>query len=261
MGYMFPPNMSFMSIFPVAYYQLCISSSPLIESFSIDEAFLNVTSCEKLFGSPIEIAHKRKNRIKEELNITCSIGIGPNKLLAKMAAELQKPDGLTVLKQEEVPNRIWPLPVKNLFGVSSRYEHHLKKLGIHTIGDLANFKVNILTKRFGVIGKILWQCANGIDYSPVDPFSLNYVKSIEHQVTLPRNYLGEDIKIVLWKIADQIAQRIRGKGYVRRTVVLTLRDTNLNFLIRTKTLPQFTNLAKEIFTGAMALLNTHWSPS
>ncbi len=119
------------------------SFTPLVEPFSIDEAFLDVTGCQKLFGSPVEMAQKLKKRIREEAGVTCSIGIGPNKLLAKMAAEMQKPDGLTVLNYEDVPSRIWLLPVRELFGVGPRYEHHLKLFNIQTIGDLARFPVQI----------------------------------------------------------------------------------------------------------------------
>lgn len=111
--------------------------TPMVEPFSIDEAFLDVTGCEKLFGSPVEIAYKLKKRIRKEVGITCSIGVAPNKLLAKMATGLQKPDGLTVIDYKDVPTHIWPLPVKELFGVGPRYENHLKLFNIHTIGDLA----------------------------------------------------------------------------------------------------------------------------
>jgi DNA polymerase-4 len=115
--------------------------TPLVEPFSIDEAFLDLTGCQKLFGSPVDAALALKKRIREEVGVTCSVGIGSNKLLAKMAAGLQKPDGLTVLNYEDVPARLWPLPVRELFGVGPKYERHLKLFNIQTIGDLARFPV------------------------------------------------------------------------------------------------------------------------
>ncbi|AEG13835.1 DNA polymerase IV [Desulfofundulus sp. TPOSR] len=234
--------------------------TPLVEPFSIDEAFLDVTGCHKLLGSPVEIAHRLKARIRQEVGITCSVGIGPNKLLAKMAAELQKPDGLTQLTFEDVPRRLWPLPVRELFGVGPRYEEHLRKLNIHTIGDLANFPVDVLKRRFGAYGEALWFCARGIDHSPVDPGSLKQVKSIGQQITLPRDYRGEEIKVVLWELADRVARRARAGEYAGRTVVLSLKDTRFNWLSRRKTLPFHTSLAGDIYRAAADLLEQHWSP-
>ena len=233
--------------------------TPLVEPFSIDEAFLDVTGCAKLFGPPVEIARKIKKRIREEVGVTCSVGVGPNKLLAKLAAELQKPDGLTVIDHKDVPTKIWPLPVRELFGVGPRYEHHLKLFNIHTIGDLAKFPVKILKKRFGVTGELLWQFANGIDGSPVDPKSLEQVKSIGHQVTLPRDYrTHEEIKVVILELSDLVAERARAGGYAGRVVVLSLRDANFAWLSRMKTLPERTDLAREIYRGAAELLGRHW---
>lgn len=235
--------------------------TPLVEPFSIDEAFLDVTGCAKLFGPPREIARRLKERIRREVGVTCSIGIGPNKLLAKMAAELEKPDGLTVLDHADVPKRLWPLPVRELFGVGPRYEHHLKLFNIHTIGDLAGFPVKILKKRFGVNGEILWRCANGIDESPVDPATLEKVKSVGQQITLPRDYrTHEEMKVVILELADLVAQRAREGGYWGKTVVLSLKDAGFAWLSRMSTLAEYTDLAADICRAALALLERHWPP-
>lgn len=239
--------------------QIMRDFTPLVEPFSIDEAFLDVTGCQRLFGSPVEIARKLKKRIYEEVGVRCSIGIGPNKLLAKMAAGLEKPDGLTVLDYGDIPGRLWPLPVRELFGVGPRYEHHLKLFNIHTIGDLARFPVEILKKRFGVNGELLWQCANGIDSSPVDPDSLAVVKSIGQQITLPRDYRTHgEIQVVLLELADLVAERVRAGGYAGRTVVLSLKDAGFNWLSRMKTLPERTDLARDIYRAAAELLKRYW---
>lgn len=245
--------------FSTRILQIMRDFTPLVEPFSIDEAFLDVTGCQRLFGSPVEIAQKLKKRIREEVGVRCSIGIGPNKLLAKMAAGLEKPDGLTVLDRGDIPGRLWPLPVRELFGVGPRYEHHLKLFNIHTIGDLARFPVEILKKRFGVNGELLWQCANGIDLSPVDPDSLAIVKSIGQQITLPRDYrTHREIQVVLLELADLVAQRVRAGGYAGRTVVLSLKDTGFACLSRMKTLPEPTDLARDIYRAATELLKRYW---
>ncbi|MFY9140883.1 MAG: DNA polymerase IV [Thermacetogeniaceae bacterium] len=234
--------------------------TPLVEPFSIDEAFMDVTGSQKLFGSPVEIAKQLKERIRREIGITCSIGIGHNKLLAKMAAGLQKPDGLTVITRENIPHLLWPLPVRELFGVGPRYEQHLHKLNIYTIGDLARYPAAILKKKFGLYGEILWLSANGIDSSPVDPDSLNRVKSIGQQITLPRDYKGNEIKVVILELADLVAHRVRAGGYLGRTVSLTLKDTNFCWLSRMQTLKRPTDLAADISAAAFDLLQKHWSP-
>ncbi|OAT79441.1 DNA polymerase IV [Desulfotomaculum copahuensis] len=232
--------------------------TPLVEPFSIDEAFMDVTGCRNLLGSPVEIARKLKERIRNEVGVTCSVGIGPNKLLAKMAAGLQKPDGLTVLEEKDVPVRLWPLPVRKLFGVGPRYERHLRQFNIHTIGDLANFPVDVLKRRFGVNGEVLWLCARGVDYSPVDPGSLEMVKSVGQQITLPRDYRGGEVKVVVLELADQVARRVRAGGYVGKTVVLSLKDADFACLSRRRTLPGYTALAAEIHRAAVMLLERHW---
>ncbi len=233
--------------------------TPLVEPFSIDEAFLDVTGSQKLFGSPVDIARRLKERIRREIGITCSIGVGPNKLLAKMAAGMQKPDGLTVINHQDIPSSLWPLPVRELFGVGPNYERHLHRLNIHTIGDLAKYPSAILKKKFGLYGETLWLSANGIDFSPVDPDSLNRVKSIGQQITLPRDYRGEEIKTVILELADLVAYRARTREYLGKTVALTLRDPNFRWVSRMQTLREPTNLAADIAVAAFELLQRHWS--
>lgn len=234
--------------------------TPLVEPFSIDEAFMDVTSSQTLFGSPVEIAKQLKKRISQEIGITCSVGVGPNKVLAKMAADLQKPDGLTVMPREKIPILLWPLPIRNLFGVGHRYEQHLHKLNIHTIGDLAKYPVAILKKKFGLNGETLWLSANGVDSSPVDPDSLNRVKSMGQQITLPRDYMGSEIKVVILELADLVAYRVRAGEYLGKTVSLSLKDTNFCWLSRMRTLSKPTNLATDISAAAIELLQKHWFP-
>lgn len=239
--------------------QIIREYSPLVEPFSIDEAFIDLRGCEGLFGDVLTVAREIKRRIREEVGVTCSVGIGPNKLVAKMAAELQKPDGLTLLRAEDVPRRFWPLPVRELFGVGSRTERKLQALGIKTIGDLANFPVEVLERRFGIIGKVLHMSAHGIDYSPVTPGSLERAKSIGNQMTLPRDYSSHrELKAALLELAEMVGRRVRQGGYEGKTVSLTLRDSELNFYSLSASLWEYTDLTEEIYRQACLLLEHHW---
>jgi DNA polymerase-4 len=235
--------------------------TPLVEQFSIDEAFLDVTGCQKLFGPPVDIARQIKQRIRQEVGLTCSVGVAPNKLLAKMASDLHKPDGLTVIDHQDVATLLWPLPIRELFGVGPRYEQHLRKLNILTIGDLARYPVDVLKRRFGAAGEDMWLSANGIDDSPVDADSLNRAKSMGHQFTLPSDCAGESLRSVILELSDLVAYRVRSGGYVGKTVVLTLKDPGFKWVSRSQMLPEFTDLAADIARTALSLLSEHWNPN
>lgn len=233
--------------------------TPLVEPFSIDEAFLDVSGCGNLLGSSLDIALQLKSRIKNEVGVLCSVGVGPNKLLAKMAAGMQKPDGLTVLDLPDVPDKMWPLPARKLFGVGSRLEKRLRDLNIRTIGDLAVYPLPALQKRFGLIGHVLHLSANGLDYSPVDPHSLERIKSIGHQITLPRDYYGFDvIEVVILELCEIVCRRVRLGGYTGRTVNLTLKDVEFLWISRARTLSQTTALTGDVYRVAVELLHRHW---
>jgi len=256
---MIRPAHSYYLEFSARILRILKDFTPLVEPFSIDEAFLDLTGCERLLGTPLAIAHRLKARLRQEVGVTCSMGIAPNKLLAKMAAEMQKPDGLTILDYPDIPARIWPLPVRDLFGVGIRTEEKLHGLGIFTIGQLAAYPAELLESKFGVIGLVLHLSARGIDHSPVDPHSLDTAKSIGHQITLPRDYSRhEEIEVVILELAELVARRARQGGYGGRTVTLSLRDNHFDDLIRTCTLTGYTNLPEDIREAAVRLLRKHW---
>lgn len=235
--------------------------SPLVEPFSIDEAFVELTGTEEISGPPLQIARAIKKRIKEEIGVLCSVGIGPSKVTAKMAAELQKPDGLTILKEEDIPLRLWPLPVGKLHGVGRHLEKHLNNMGIRTIGDMAASPIYLLEKRFGIIGARLHGFAHGQDSSPVDPHSLDRVKSIGHQITLPRDYTRpEDIKVVLWELAEAVSRRARLGNYTGRTVSLYVRGEDFSGLGRSRSLKIATAYPQVIHNLAWKLFLRHWPP-
>ena len=233
--------------------------SPLVEQFSIDEAYVDVSGTQSLFGSNIDIAKKIKTQIYEQLGILCSVGIGPNKLVAKMAAELVKPDGLTVITEKDVKEKLWPLPIKDLFGVGSRTEKKLRNLGVHTIGNLAQYPVEILQKKFGVVGQRLCLSANGIDYSQVNPNSHSNVKSIGNQLTLRHDYANEEIKVAILDLTEKVAYRVRQGGYAGKTITLVLRDPDFITHSWSGSLGEPTDITEEILTMAIKLFENHWS--
>jgi DNA polymerase-4 len=226
----------------------------LVEPYSIDEAFLDITGVQRLFGTPKAIGQKIKTRIKAELDLTCSVGIGPNKLIAKMAAEWQKPDGLTLVDVKDVPQIIWNMPVEELIGVGYRMKIHLNELGIKTIEDLAKFPLFTLKSKFGKYGEVLHQYAWGIDESPVDPNSFNEIKSVGHSYTLPKDITDlETIKWYIYWLASKVARRLEKEGLAGKTIHLCVRSSDFNnFGIQTS-IPEKTNYPQKIASIAYEL--------
>jgi len=232
--------------------------TPLLEIFSIDEAWLDVTGCEGLFGDSVTIAQKIQKAVKQELDLPCSVGVSCNKLLAKMASDMKKPMGLTVLAPEDVPQILWPMPVGELFGVGHRMAERLRKLGIMTIGDLARAPEELLQHEFGLNGSHLHLAANGIDDSPVDPHSMDTAKSMGHSTTLSRDVTSfQEAETVLLSLSEQVGRRVRRENYMGRTVTLTLRDAHFGTITRSMTIP-YTCTANDIYAAARRLLRANW---
>lgn len=232
--------------------------TPLVEVFSIDEAWLDVTGCEGLFGDSVTIAQKIQKAIRQELYLPCSVGVSCNKLLAKMASDMKKPMGLTVLAPEDVPQMLWPLPVDELFGVGHRMAERLREMNITTIGDLARVPEELLRQAFGLNGRYLHLAANGIDDSPVDPHSMDSARSMGHSTTLPRDVTGfEEAEMVLLSLSEQVGRRVRRENYMGRTVTITLRDASFGTITRSVTVP-YTCATEDIYAAARKLLHAHW---
>lgn len=254
-----PPNYPAYMDFSTRILSILRDFSPLVEPFSIDEAFVELTGTEKLLGSPEKVARTIKKRIKEEVGVLCSIGVGPSKVVAKMASKLQKPDGLTIIQEKDISPRLWPLPIGELYGVGTRMEKHLQNMGIRTIGDLANAPLHLLLQRFGVVGGRLHEFAHGRDNSPVDPHSLEQVKSIGHQITLPQDYVKlKDIQLVLLELAEAICRRARQGNYLGKTVSLSIRSSDLDSLSRSRTLKEPTAYPQRVYHLAWNLFSQNW---
>jgi DNA polymerase-4 len=229
--------------------------TPVVEPFSIDEAFLDITGCQRLFGTPYQLAEKLKNEIKNEVALSCSVGIAPNKLLAKLASSLNKPDGLAIVSKDKVKNTLYPLEVGKLWGIGEKTGKVLSKFGIRTLGDLASFPVEVLKNEFGKVGEWLHLMANGVDDSSVlvkPPLE----KSMGHAHTLPRDTNDPDeISSVLLSLSGMVARRLRQKRFQGRTVTLKLRYSDFVTLTRSETIPQPTDSEHKIYQVAEGLVS------
>lgn len=228
------------------------SYTPLVEKLSIDEAFLDVTGSRALFGSGVEIAGAIKARIRGELQLSASVGVAPNKFLAKLASDLRKPDGLVVVPEEDPAGFLRDLPISRLWGVGPAMERELAKLGLHTIGDLAGYPVDVLERRFGTAGPGLHRLARGEDDRPVEPTS--EAKSIGRETTFEQDIGDADaLERVLLALSEEVAARLRRHGVCGRTVTLKLRFADFATITRATTLAEPTALAETIYPAALAL--------
>ncbi len=215
--------------------------TPLVEPLSIDEAFLDLTPTLKLHGDPVRVAREIKRRIREEVgDLTASVGIAPNKFLAKIASDLEKPDGLVVVPVERVEEFLRPLPVARLWGVGKKTQPLLEKLGIRTIGDLARFPRDELVQRFGAWGIRLWELAHGMDDRPVVPASP--AKSISQETTFEQDV--DDVELLertLLELVDHVTREMRDADVRGRTVTLKIRLEDFSTFTRSRTLSEATN--------------------
>lgn len=232
--------------------------TPLVEVASIDEAYLDVTDSLLLFGSSLHIAQGIKKRIREEEGLTCSIGIAPNKLLAKLGSRLKKPDGLMVIHKEEIGEILRDLPVEKLHGIGPKLAESLKSIGIYTCGHLGGTPLNLLKRRFGVIAERLREMGLGKDETPVIPFEQEEdAKSIGHSVTLDEDTLDpHKLKKVLFQLSERVSRRMRNEGYFGRRISLTVRYCDFYTLTKQKTISEETHNGSEIFRHSLELFES-----
>ena len=230
--------------------------TPLVEVFSIDESFLDLTGSLKIFGSAERIAMQIKARILHRYGITCSIGIAPNKLLAKLASEMKKPDGLTIMPPEKVEEMLENVPVDDLCGIGRRMQKKLLTFGITTCGELGRFSRRVLKKRFGIVGEKMHDMGRGIDNSPVVPSSeKEEVKSVGHSMTLPKDIEARDeICRYLLRLSEMVGRRARRYGVTGRTITLTVRDNDFETRSIRETGEGYTNRSDEIYQAVLAIL-------
>ncbi len=234
--------------------QIFLAYTPLVEPLSLDEAFLDVRGCEGLFGPPPAIARRIKDRVRAETGLTASVGVAPNKFLAKLAGDLGKPDGLVVLEPE--PERVAafldPLPVGRLWGVGARGEARLHALGIHTIGELARRPERVLADHFGAVGRHLWRLAHGLDDRPVVPD--RQAKSISNETTFSHDVADRAVlRATLLELLDELAGRLRHEGLRAGGIELKLRSSDFRTRSRSRTLAAPTDVTDVLWRTAAEL--------
>jgi DNA polymerase-4 len=236
--------------------------TPLVEVASIDEAYLDISQSQFLFKSPLHIAQLIKARIREGEQLTCSIGVAPNKLLAKLGSRLKKPDGLVVIQKGEVEKILKDLPVSSLHGIGPKLTEELKSIGILTCGQLGRFPVPHLTQRVGVIGERLHEMGLGLDESPVVPLDEEEdAKSISHSVTLEEDTSDPNLlKKVLLQLSERVSRRMRKEGFYGSRVAITVRYSDFYTFSRQKTLSQWINSGNEIFRNALEIFESIHHP-
>ncbi len=232
--------------------------TPVIQQNSIDEAWLDLTGCEALFGEPLAIARSIMDRIMEELDLWCSIGISENKFLAKMASEIKKPLGITELWERDVKTKLWPLKVRDMYGIGKQTEKRLNEIGIMTIGDLACCDAKTLSVNFGKYGGELKNLANGIDPSPVTPHPKAESRSISRSTTLSSDTVDiEYARSILLHLAEEVGEDARRNDFKGKTVSIVIKYNDFKSLTRQKTIP-LSYLTKDIYKTGVELLEDNW---
>ncbi len=226
--------------------------TPKVEPISIDEAFLDITGCIRLLGTPEEIARKIKKCINDRLQLTASIGIAPSKFIAKIASDLKKPDGLVIVQPEEILEFLHPLPISKMWGVGKKSEVKLKAMGIHTIGDLARLTQDMVMKKFGKNGINFWMLANGIDDREVE---LDHtVKSVSLENTFDQDVDDEHIiEKTIFSIADNLSRILRDKNLKGKTVTLKIRLQDFSTFTRAQSYGSFFDSSQVINETSLKL--------
>ena len=233
----------------------------LVEPFGIDESWLDVTGSQTLFGSGAQIADELRTVIRRETGLTVSVGVSFNKIFAKLGSDYKKPDATTVIDRENWKRLLFPLPVTAMLFVGRSANDTLAKLGIHTIGELAESERSLLAARLGKAGGLLHDYANGLDDSPVRNYhDKREIKSVGNGMTFKRDLTGiNDIRVGVTTLADSVARRMRRHGVKCRVVQITIRNPSFKTITRQKTLETPTHLAKELANASMELIQANWN--
>lgn len=235
--------------------EICLRFTPDIEIYSIDEVFLDITGSHHLLNGPENLARTVKDTVKNELGITCTVGMGSNILIAKLASDLAKPDGFQWIEEDAVASVFETLPVKKLWGIGSHTEEKLSAMGITTCGALGRAPLSLLTKNFGIMGERLKAMGSGrlerpLEIVPPEP------KSIGHSITLPEDiWKREEITNCLLRLSEKVGRRARRYGHKGRKITLTVRYADFKTFTKQITLPVHTNDTGEIYRSAVTVLD------
>lgn len=254
-----PPNYNLFMQCSTAFGDVLREYSPLVEQYSIDEYFLDYTGMEKAFGDPVTAAYRIKEQIKEQLGFTVNVGISHNKLLAKMASELKKPDMIHTIFPGEMESKMWPLPVEELFGVGGATCVKLRERSIRTIGDLANTDPGLLQLFLKSYGALLWNFANGRDESLVRYDRRVLIKGIGNSTTTPFDVNDHPTAhLVLLSLAETVAARLHQAGYCARLVSVSIKTNEFYYYSHQRKFYTPTDCTDTIHEIACELFDEMW---
>ena len=254
-----PPNYGLYERCSKAFMGILQEYSPAVEQYSIDEAFVDMTGTELLWGTPVEAAEKMRRQIKERLGFTVNIGISENKLLAKMASDFEKPDRIHTLWKEEIPKKLWPLPIEDLYMVGRSSSARLRSLGITTIGELAHTDKDFLIREFKSHGLLMWEYANGI--APAEVHStVEKLKGVGNSTTLSQDVSNaDDAKKVLLALAEQVSSRLRKSNQLAQSVTVEIKYSTFQRTSHQKVLLFPTNSTQPIYELSCRLFDELWN--
>lgn len=253
------PNFERYRAASMGMFELLSQFSNMVEPVSIDEGYVDITDSYEL-GSPLEIAEQIQKRLISQLDLPCSIGIAPNKFLAKMASDMKKPLGITVLRKRDVKNVLWPLDVVEMHGVGKKTAEKLNNIGVYTIEDLAKVNEIQVKSLLGINGTRLKERANGIDNRVVDPDSVYDFKSIGNSTTLAKDVRNQqELFSVLESLAEKVAVRLKRKSVLATNLSVTIRYKDRKTITRSKKLLNPISSQEEIFHMAKDIFLNHWS--
>ncbi|HLR54562.1 MAG TPA: DNA polymerase IV [Pseudogracilibacillus sp.] len=237
-------------------FRLLSEVTDLVEPVSIDEGFMDVTDNQ---NHPVDVAYQLQRILLEQLDIPCSIGIGPNKFLAKTASDMKKPLGVTVLRKRNIEEKLWPLPVEEMYGVGTKTADKLRKIEIETIGDLAQTDSYALAQLLGVNGERLIQRANGHDNRVIDPESVHDFKSIGNSETLPEDLTEvTEIKNVLSRLSRRVTDRLERRQLAGKSIQLMIRFNDRTTITRSRKLESYISTFDDVLIVVFDLLDEHW---
>ncbi len=248
------PRMDYYAAISKQIREIFHSYTDIVEPLSLDEAFIDVTGSQKLFGDAVKIAKAIKSRISTELGLTASAGVAPNKFLAKVASDLEKPDGLVVVEQERIQAFLDPLPVSRIWGVGAQTQKRLEGYGVHTIAHLRQLTIETLKTAFGINSDHFWRLSRGLDDREVVPD--RDAKSISHETTFHDDLTEPDaLRAWLLDLTDQVARRLRWYKIVGRTIHLKIRYSNFETITRRRTVEVPTNATDALARMAAELFD------
>ncbi|KOS68186.1 DNA polymerase IV [Lysinibacillus contaminans] len=253
-----PPNFDRYRAASKSFFNLLKEYSEILQPVSIDEGYLQLPIIEG--QNVLQHVQNLQDRIWNELQLPCSIGIAPNKFLAKMASDMKKPMGITVLRKRDVPSVLWPLNVIEMHGIGKSTAEKLKKLGIQTIGELAAADEYLLKQNFGINGPRMKQKANGVDDRPVDPDAIYDTKSVGNSTTLSYDVTDRDeLYEIISTLSEKVAERLKAKKLAGVTVSVMIRTADWETYTRSKSTNNAINSKEEIVEIAWNLFNKHWN--